>query len=70
MSNKTVLEWKPSNSPIWNDLLKVKEIYLKGRVFKVGNGRQVDFWRDGVEQFRWKRTFLSCLISATISLAQ
>ena len=39
----TKLGWKKCNSPIWNDLLKVKEIYLRGRTLKVRNGKQADF---------------------------
>jgi hypothetical protein len=31
---------------VWNDLLKVKELYLAGRQFIVGNGSEIDFWRD------------------------
>jgi hypothetical protein len=31
---------------VWNDLLKVKELYLAGRQFIVGNGSKIDFWRD------------------------
>ena len=27
------------NSPVWNDLLKVRHIYLKGRSMVVGNGK-------------------------------
>jgi hypothetical protein len=23
---------------LWNDLLKIKDLYLKGRVMKIGNG--------------------------------
>ena len=40
------LKKKPGNSPIWNDLLKVKVIYLKGRIMIVGNGQSTDFWQD------------------------
>jgi hypothetical protein len=40
------LKVKPTNSPVWNDLLKVREIYLQGRVMVVGNGKMTDFWRD------------------------
>jgi hypothetical protein len=31
---------------VWNDLLKVKELYLAGRYIKVGDGSDTDFWRD------------------------
>uniref|UniRef100_K3ZE32 Uncharacterized protein n=1 Tax=Setaria italica TaxID=4555 RepID=K3ZE32_SETIT len=35
------LKWKSSNSPVWNGLLKVKELYLRGRVMRIGNARYV-----------------------------
>jgi hypothetical protein len=35
------LKTKQTNSPLWNDLLKIKDLYLKGR-----NGRATDFWSD------------------------
>ena len=34
------------NSPVWNDLLKVRHIYLKGRSMIVGNGKSTSFWHD------------------------
>jgi hypothetical protein len=37
---------KPSNSPVWNDLIKIKGVYLAGRIMKIGDGRDIDFWRD------------------------
>jgi hypothetical protein len=37
---------KPSNSPVWNDLIKIKGVYLAGRIMKIGDGRDNDFWRD------------------------
>jgi hypothetical protein len=37
---------KPSNSPVWNDLVKIKGVYLAGRIMKIGDGRDNDFWRD------------------------
>jgi hypothetical protein len=40
------LHRKPRNSSVWNDLLKVKQLYLKGRIMIVGNGKRVDFWED------------------------
>ena len=42
----TQLHTKSMNSPVWNDLLKVKDVYLKGRLMCVGNGQFTDFWRD------------------------
>jgi hypothetical protein len=40
------LREKPTNSPVWNDLIKVKNMYLAGRIMKVGNGADTDFWED------------------------
>jgi len=40
------LKTKPKNSPVWNDLLKVRDWYLKGRVTIIGNGKKIDFWSD------------------------
>jgi hypothetical protein len=40
------LKVKPSNSPVWNDLIKVKELYMCGRYIQIGNGRDTDFWSD------------------------
>ena len=34
------------NSPVWNDLLKVKEVYMKNRLMVLGNGEMIDFWND------------------------
>jgi hypothetical protein len=34
------------NSPVWNDLLKVRQVYLKGRTMIVGNGKSTSFWHD------------------------
>jgi hypothetical protein len=31
---------------VWNDLLKVKDLYLSGRYIKIGNGWDTDFWSD------------------------
>jgi hypothetical protein len=40
------LRQNPRNSLVWNDLLKVKQLYLKGRIMIVGNGHNTDFWED------------------------
>lgn len=37
---------RQSDSPIWADLLKIRDIYLQGRKFKVGNGKTTLFWHD------------------------
>ena len=31
---------------IWYDLLNVKEIYTRGRIIKIENGRKTRFWED------------------------
>jgi hypothetical protein len=41
-----MLSKNPDNSPVWNDLLKVRNIYLKERSMVVGNGRSTSFWHD------------------------
>jgi hypothetical protein len=41
-----LLAKSPKNSPMWNDLLKVRHVYLKGRSMKVGNGKNTSFWHD------------------------
>jgi hypothetical protein len=40
------LQRKPRNSSAWNDLIKVKQLYLKGRIMILGNGKRIDFWED------------------------
>jgi hypothetical protein len=40
------LKCNPLNSPVWNNLIKIKELYLAGRKIIIGNGRDTDFWRD------------------------
>lgn len=42
----TMLKEKPFNSPVWNDLLKVKDIYTKNRKIIVGKGDRTDLWHD------------------------
>jgi len=37
-----MLKTKPSNFPVWNDLLKVKDLYLRGRIMIVGDGKMTD----------------------------
>jgi hypothetical protein len=37
---------KISDSPIWFDLLKIRCIYMRGREYKVNNGRLISFWLD------------------------
>jgi hypothetical protein len=37
---------KFKDSPLWKDLLKIRHIYLKGRRYKIGNGKKISFWMD------------------------
>jgi hypothetical protein len=37
---------KLSESPLWADMLKVKDIYLSGRSMKVNDGKRTHFWGD------------------------
>jgi hypothetical protein len=37
---------KLHDSPMWSDLLKIKDIYLKGRYIKIENGQKTRFWED------------------------
>jgi hypothetical protein len=41
-----LLSKNPKNSPVWNDLLKVRNVYLKERSMVVGNGKNTSFWHD------------------------
>jgi hypothetical protein len=41
-----LLSKNSKNSPVWNDLLKVRHVYLKGRSMVVGNGKSTSFWHD------------------------
>jgi hypothetical protein len=37
---------RPHESPLWSDMLKVKDLYLSGRSMNVRNGRRTHFWGD------------------------
>jgi hypothetical protein len=37
---------RPGDSPLWSDMLKIRDIYLCGRRMKVGNGILTSFWGD------------------------
>jgi hypothetical protein len=37
---------KLHDSPMWYDLLKVKDVYLKGRIVKIENGKNTRLWED------------------------
>ena len=40
------LKGKQSNLPAWNDLLSIREYYLRGRKIKIGKWGNVDCWQD------------------------
>ena len=40
------LKKKSTNSPVWNQLLSVKDIYIQGRKMIVGKGNATSLWRD------------------------
>ena len=48
LHNKTIFSvtHKNTNSPVWSDLLKVKDLYLHGRSIKICNGEKTRFWSD------------------------
>jgi len=48
MQNKSIHDVKHrlNDSPIWHDLLKVKDIYLQGRGITINNGEKTRFWLD------------------------
>lgn len=48
MSQKNIfsVSHKPSDSPIWSDMLKVKDLYLQGRSVEIQNGGRTRFWDD------------------------
>jgi hypothetical protein len=31
---------------LWKDIMKVRHIYLRGREYRVGNGKNISFWLD------------------------
>lgn len=37
---------RQSDSPIWSDLLKIKNVYLQGRKIETRNGKNTLFWLD------------------------
>jgi len=48
LRNSSIIEvkHKVSDSPMWSDLLKIKDIYLQGRGISVKNGGISRFWQD------------------------
>jgi hypothetical protein len=34
------------DSPLWKDLIKIRYIYLRGRIYRINNGTSVSFWLD------------------------
>lgn len=45
-SNIFSVTHKASDSPIWADLIKIKELYLQGRGIRIKNGQNTRFWFD------------------------
>jgi len=37
---------RQTDSAIWADLLKIRDIYLQGRKVIIGNGKKTLFWKD------------------------
>jgi hypothetical protein len=37
---------KISDSLVWSDLMKVRHIYIRGREYKINNGKLISFWTD------------------------
>lgn len=48
LRNRSIFNVKhrANDSPIWSDLLKVKDVYLKGRGISIKNGVKTRFWCD------------------------
>lgn len=42
----TTVTYKLDDSPMWTDLIKARDLYLRGRKVKVKNGKQMLFWKD------------------------
>ena len=42
----SVINQRHDNSPIWTDLLKIREIYLRGRIIQTADGKRTLFWKD------------------------
>jgi hypothetical protein len=40
------VKMKANDSPVWKNMLRIKEIYLRGRKMSIGNGKATDFWHD------------------------
>jgi hypothetical protein len=57
LKNKVVgnVSHKLGDSPVWTDLLKVKNIYLKGRKCEINNGESTLLWTDSKDQCKWPR---------------
>jgi hypothetical protein len=41
-----LIQSQQTDSPMWSDLLKVRPLYLRGRSFKLNNGKMICFWLD------------------------
>ena len=42
----SLLKKSPKNSPVWNQLISVKDLYTSGRKISVGRGDSTSFWKD------------------------
>jgi hypothetical protein len=40
------VEAKPSDSPFWKGLMRVKELFFTNGFYKIGDGESVRFWED------------------------
>ena len=59
-----------NNSPMWSDLLKVKHIYLRGRIMLAGNGKtQASSMISGVGRCPLKTSFQGYMRSMKSNLA-
>jgi hypothetical protein len=64
LHNKTIfpMTFKATDSPVWSDLLKVKDLYLHGRVSRFVMAKKLDLSLIfGCMTFPWLILFLSCL---------
>lgn len=40
------IKHRQTDSLVWSDLLKVRDLYLEGRRMRVGDGKSTDVWND------------------------
>jgi hypothetical protein len=54
------IEKKPMNSSVWNDLIKVRDLYVKRRVMLIGDGKKlITGTMPGVAMSLSERNFLN-----------